>query len=46
MLNFIQGIHLIVCLMLLFILLKYYNIIKGFFDSKCMQKCLKSGDDS
>jgi hypothetical protein len=40
MLEFIQGIHLIVSLMLLYILLKYYNSIKKFFNNKCLKNAL------
>ena len=44
MLEFIHGIHLIVSLMLLYILLKYYNtittVLKGGNNNACITQCL------
>ena len=42
MLSFIQGIHLVVSLMLLYILLKYYNIINKFVTNIGEDGCLKT----
>ena len=50
MLEFIHGIHLIVSLMLLYILLKYYKTITTVFEgvknSACITKCFSKGSDS
>ena len=42
MLSFIQGLHLVVCLMILYILLKYYYTISNILNNHCLQKCLKT----
>lgn len=46
MLEFIHGIHLIVSLMLLYILLKYYSNIKSVLNSACITKCINKVSDS
>lgn len=46
MLSFIQGLHLVVCIMILYILLKYYRKINALFENDCINKCFNSKNTS